>query len=146
MIALAASTASEIYGLGRLMVCGVAGMLVNNLILFGLSRLGRGVLVEWMGVHGLHFHLTSQMVLGANFLPPLRSAAYVVYGLQGAPLERFLGVSLVSSLLWVGLYLLIGRNFHRRIAHVMNWFEGGGRWMTVAEVALTAGLIAAVWL
>ncbi|HET9783841.1 MAG TPA: hypothetical protein VFP94_02660, partial [Terriglobales bacterium] len=92
------------------------------------------------------FHLTSRMVVGANFLPPLRSAAYVVYGLQGAPLERFLRVSLVSSLLWVGLYLLIGRNCRHRIARIMNWFEGGGRWMTVAEVALTMGLIAAVWL
>lgn len=146
MIALAASTASEVCGFGRLVVCGVAGMVVNDLVLFGLSRLGRGVLVDWIGIHRLHFHLTSPMVLGANFLPPLRSAAYVMYGLQGATLERFLRVSLLSSLLWVGLYVLIGHNFRHRISSVMDRLDRGGHWMTAVEVLLAVGVIATIWL
>ena len=151
MIALAASTLLseclvEAYGLLRLALGGVAGMLVNDLVLFGLSRAGRGVLLHWIGRHPLHFHLSSELVLGAKFLPPLRSAAYVVYGLQGAPFSRFLAVSLLSSLLWVVLYLALGFSFR---GHIRQWMQRAERrrgWMTAAEIALTLAVVVAIWL
>ncbi|MGH9488463.1 MAG: DedA family protein [Terriglobales bacterium] len=146
MIALAASTVGQVYGLARMALAGVAGMLLNDLVLFAISRAGRDVLIHWIGPHHLHFHLSPEMVLGAKFLPPLRSAAYVIYGFQGTSLGRFIEVSLVSSLVWVGLYLLVGRGLRQKISRGMQWLEGGGRWVTVAEVALTLALIAAVWI
>ncbi|HVA63235.1 MAG TPA: hypothetical protein VNF74_05890 [Terriglobales bacterium] len=150
MIALAASTlVNELVGVYRLLrmaVGGVAGMLVNDLVLFGLSRIGRGMLTHWIGHHALHFHLSSGLVLGAKFLPPLRSAAYVVYGLQGAPLSRFLEVSLLSSLLWVVLYLALGFSFRGHIGRLMERAERRRGWLTAAELALTLAVVAAVWL
>lgn len=146
MIALAASTIGEAYGLVRMAIAGVVGMLVNDLILYLVSQAGRDVLVHWIGLHQLHFHLSPELVLGAKFLPPLRSAAYVIYGFQGTPIGRFIVVSLLSSLVWVGLYLLLGRGFREKISGAMHWLEGGGRWVTVAEVAFTLALVAAVWI
>ncbi|MGH9466801.1 MAG: DedA family protein [Terriglobales bacterium] len=146
MIALAASTMGEAYGLVRMAVAGVAGMLVNDFILFLLSRAGRDVLVHWIGLHHLHFHLSSGAVLGAQFFPPLRSAAYVIYGLQGASLQHFLTVAAISSFCWVGLYLLVGHGFRRKIARMMHWLEARGKWATAAEVVLTLALVAAIWI
>lgn len=146
MIAVAASTLSRAYDVVRVAVGGVTGMLINDLVLFGLSRVGRGVLVGWLGMHGLHWHLSAQEVMGAKFLPPLRSAAYLIYGLQGVPLSRFLEVSILSSLVWIIIYALLGRNFNHGIGWVMEKLEVRGRWTTVAEITLTVALIAAVWL
>jgi len=149
MIALAASTVvGEALGFFKMAFGGVLGMLANDLLLFGLSRVGRGVLVQWIGLHSLHhWHLTARMVAGAKFLPPLRSAAYIIYGLQGTPFSRFLWVSLLSSLIWVGLYALLGRRCRGWIG---LWFDRAerrsGPWMTVGEVVLTVGVIAVVWL
>ena len=124
----------------------MTGMLINDLALFGLSRVGRGVLVGWLGVHGWHWHLSAQVVMGAKFLPPLRSAAYIIYGLQGVPLSRFLEVSLLSSAVWIAVYALLGKNFRHGIGRVMERLERRGRWTTFAEISLTAVAIAAVWL
>ncbi|MGH9474911.1 MAG: DedA family protein [Terriglobales bacterium] len=146
MIALAASTLSQAYGLVRMALAGVAGMLINDLVLFALSRAGRDVLIHWIGLRPWHWHLSPEMMLGAKFLPPLRSAAYVIYGFQGTSLGRFIEVSLLSSLIWVGIYLLVGRGFRHKISRAMSWLEGGGRWMTVAEIALTLTVVAAVWI
>ncbi|MGH9395021.1 MAG: DedA family protein [Terriglobales bacterium] len=147
MIALAASAvAGEVMGWVRVAVGGLAGMVANDLALFGLSRIGRGVLVQWIGLHALHFHLSADLVLGAKFIPPLRSAAYMIYGLQGAPLSRFLWVSLLSSAMWVAAYTLLGRRCHGPIARLMDRAERGGRWLSWAEVGLTLAAIAAVWL
>jgi membrane protein DedA with SNARE-associated domain len=146
MIAVAASTVAQAYGLLRIAVGGVVGMLLNDLILFTLSQAGRDVLTHWLGTHGLHWHLSSEMVLGAKFLPPLRSAAYVLYGMQGATFWHFVAISLLSSIAWVSLYLLLGSSFRERIGGFMHWAEGGGRWMTMAEVALTLSVVAIAWL
>lgn len=148
MIALAATTiAGEVFGWLRLAISGIAGMLINDLALFGLSRVGRGVLAQWIGVHALHFRLSADMVLGAKFIPPLRSAAYMIYGLQGAPFSRFLVVSLASSAIWVCFYALAGRRFRGVIERLMNRAERfGGRWLTWTEVGLAVGAIAAIWL
>ena len=146
MIAVAASTAAQVYGLVRIAIGGIVGMLLNDLILFSLSQAGRDVLTHWLGGHGFHFHLSSEMVLGAKFFPPLRSAAYVIYGMQGATLWHFIAISLLSSLAWVGLYMVLGRGFRGSIGRFMHWAEGGGRWLTCAEFALTLGVIALAWL
>lgn len=146
MIAVAASAVAHVYGLVRVAIGGVVGMLLNDLALFVLSQAGRDVLASWLGTHGMHFHLSSGMVLGAKFLPPLRSAAYVIYGLQGTSLWHFMAVSLLSSTCWVVLYLFVGRGFRARIGRFLHWAEGGGRWMTFAEVALTFSVVAMAWL
>lgn len=147
LIAIAASaivgkTASFL----RMAGAGLAGMLINDLALFGLSRMGRGVLVHWIGLHHFHFHLSPTLVMGAKFLPPLRIAAYLIYGLQGVALSRFLWVSLLSSLIWISLYALVGKGFHRGITLGMERAERHGRWMSMAEVALTLAVVAAIWL
>lgn len=145
MIALAASTlVGEAYGVVRLAFSGVVGMLVNDLLLFGLSRVGRGVLMHWLGWHTVRLHLSSTLMLGAKFLPPLRSAAYVAYGLQGTPFARFLEVSLLSSLLWVGLYLALGRTFRAPLARLFGHTDRRAGWITAAEWGLTLGLLALV--
>lgn len=146
MIALAASTVGQAYGLARMALAGVAGMLINDLALFALSRAGRDLLIHWIGLHPWHWHLSAEMMLGAKFLPPLRSAAYVIYGFQGTSLGRFTEVSVLSSVVWVGLYLLVGRGFRHKIARGMRWLEGGGRWVTAAEILLTLAVVAAVWI
>lgn len=147
MIAVAASALVARAGnMLRMLACAVLGMLLNDLALFGLSRLGRGVLVDWIGVHSLHVHLSAEMVMGAKFVPPLRSAAYIIYGLQGVPLIRFLEVSILSSVVWISLYALLGQVFHGRIAGFMERVERGGHWTTVAEWALTAAVLAVIWL
>src|SRR6185312_8917188 len=147
MIAVAASTiVTRACSLLRLAAGGVTGMLVNDLVLFGLSRVGRGVMAQWIHAHALHFHLSAQLVVGAKFLPPLRSAAYLVYGLQGAPFGRFLEVSLLSSVLWVAGYAILGRCFHGSIGRFMRGAEHHRGWMSLVELGLTVGMIAAVWL
>jgi len=151
MIAVAASslaTRAARLGLGfaKLAVGGVTGMVCNDLILFGLSRAGRGVLAQWIGLHSMRLHLSAQMVLGAKFLPPLRSAAYVIYGLQGTSFHRFLLVSLASSLIWVAIYAAVGKVWQGKIDWLMRRGEHGGRWLTVAEIALSVALVAAVWI
>jgi membrane protein DedA with SNARE-associated domain len=126
---------------------GLTGMLINDLVLFGISRIGRDVVVNWIGAHSLlHWHLSAEAVMGAKFLPPLRSAAYLIYGLQGVPLTRFLEVSLLSSTVWIIIYALLGHNFKHGIGWFMEKLEVRGRWTTAAEIALTVGVIALVWL
>lgn len=148
--ALIAIAASSIVGKTasflRMAGAGLGGMLINDLALFGLSRIGRGVLVHWIGMHHMHFHLSPPLVMGAKFLPPLRSAAYLIYGLQGVALSRFFWVSLLSSLIWVGLYALVGKGFHRGIQRSMERAERHGRWMSLVEVGLTVAVVAAIWL
>jgi len=147
MIAVAASSlVSRAGGALRLALGGMTGMLINDLALFGLSRIGRGVLVGWLGVHGWHWHLSAQVVMGAKFLPPLRSAAYLIYGLQGVPLLRFLEVSLLSSALWITIYAVLGKSFRHGIGSVMERLERRGRWTTGVEIGLTIAAIAVVWL
>jgi membrane protein DedA with SNARE-associated domain len=147
LIALAASSlVSRGLSLARMAAGGIAGMLINDFVLFGLSRAGRGVVVRWIGVHGLHFHLSAEIMLAAKFIPPLRSAAYVIYGLQGTPFSRFLWVSLVSSLLWVTVYALIGQSLKHRIGSWMNRLESRSRWITAAEIGLTLAAAAALFL
>ena len=145
LIALAASSlVTRTVSLVRMAAGGIAGMLVNDFVLFGLSRVGRGVIVHWIGVHRLHFHLSAEIMLGAKFLPPLRSAAYVIYGLQGTPFSRFLWVSLLSSLLWVGVYTILGQSLKDRIVGWMDHAERRRGWMTAAEVGLTLAVVLAI--
>jgi membrane protein DedA with SNARE-associated domain len=147
LIALAASSlVSRAVSLARMAVGGIAGMLVNDFVLFGLSRVGRGVVVHWIGLHKLHFHLSAEVMLGAKFLPPLRSAAYVIYGLQGTPFSRFLWVSVLSSLLWVSVYALVGQGLRGRIGGWMDRLERRGGWMPALEVGLTLAAVAARFL
>ncbi|MGH9481447.1 MAG: DedA family protein [Terriglobales bacterium] len=142
MIALAGSAvAGELYAWLRLLVGGVAGIVLNDLVLFSISRIGRGFLRHWLHFRAPHLHLSPVLMLGAKFLPPLRSAAYLIYGLQGTPLYRFLGVSLLSSLIWVCVYLAAGRGLRRSIGELMDKAEAGGRWLTVAEIGLTLALV-----
>lgn len=147
LIAIAAgAVVGRARGWLRMMASGLGGMLLNDLALYGLSRIGRGVLVHWIGLHRPHVHLSAVLVVGAKFLPPLRSAAYLVYGLQGVSLEHFLLVSCFSSLAWIGLYTLLGRRFWRGILGGLDRAERHGRWLSLAEVALTLAVVAVIWL
>lgn len=147
LIAVAASAlVSRLQTLGRLLVGGVAGMMVNDLALFGLSRVGRGLLGRWLGLHAWGPHLSARLVMGAKFLPPLRTTAYILYGLQGVPFARFLWVSLSSSLIWIAAYTMLGRRYHGRIERWMGRWERRGRWALVAEAGLTVAALVAVWL
>lgn len=147
MIAIAASSiVGRACGFLRMAAGGLAGMLINDLALLGLSRVGRGVLVHWIGLHALHFHLSPSMVMGAKFVPPLRSAAYLIYGLQGVAVSRFIWVSLLSSAIWITAYAIAGRCFRGGIGQLMERGERHGRWMSWAEVGLTLALVAAVWI
>lgn len=146
MIALAASAmAGEVCSWVRIAAGGVAGIVLNDMVLFALSRIGRGFLQHSLHLRAFHLHLSPLLMMGAKFLPPLRSAAYIIYGLQGTPFWSFFLVSLLSSLLWVGLYLTLGKRFRHGIAGLMSKAEGGGRWLTLAEIALAVALVAGAW-
>ena len=84
MIAVAASTVAQAYGLLRIAVGGVVGMLLNDLILFTLSQAGREGRTHGCGMFGLHWHLSSEMVLGAKFLPPQVKVGDRVFFRDGA--------------------------------------------------------------
>jgi membrane protein DedA with SNARE-associated domain len=138
LIAIAAARALRRAWAGlQLAGAAVAGMLVNDLALYGVSRLARGMAHRLAHHPGVHWKLNGFEVLGAKFLPPLRSAAFVIYGFQGTALGHFLVVSVLTSLAWVGVYMLLGRLFHGHILQALHLVDSRGRLAAVVEFALT---------
>lgn len=120
-------------------VAAMAGMLVNDLALFSLSRVARGVATQFVHLPHTHWHLSGLELIAAKFIPPLRSAAFVLYGFQGGHFSHFLVASLLSSLLWVVGYALLGRRFRGGILRLLQRIETRNRWATTAEIVLSFG-------
>lgn len=139
LIAAAASRAlRSAAGMLRVSAVALAGMMVNDLVLYGISRMARGVALHFIHHHLLHLHLNTMEMLVAKFLPPVRSTAFVLYGFQGIGLQQFLLTSLLTSLVWIGIYALVGTHFRATISRLFHVVEGSrGRWITIAEIALT---------
>jgi membrane protein DedA with SNARE-associated domain len=129
------------FALLQVVGAGVAGMLVNDVALYGISRLANGMARRLMHHAGIHLRLNGFEVLLAKFVPPLRSAAFVVYGFQGTAFGHFLWVSVLTSLAWVGAYMLLGRLFRTRILDTLHLLDSRGRWSAVVEVALTVATL-----
>lgn len=139
LIAAAASRAlRKLMSMARVMVTALAGMLINDLVLYTISRMARGLAMHFIHHHLLRLHLTTAELLVAKFLPPVRSTAFVLYGFQGVPLERFILTSLFTSLVWVVAYALLGTHFRARISRLFRVLEGKrGHWFAAAEIVLT---------
>lgn len=139
-------SANDLWAWLELAAAAVGGMLVNDLALYSLSRVARGVASQFIHLPHAHFHLSGLDLVAAKFIPPLRSAAFVLYGFQGAHLQHLLVVSLGSSLLWVCGYALLGRTYQGRILGLLHRLEQRNRWVTAAEIAMTiAGLALIVY-
>lgn len=136
--------ASELWSWLEVGAAAVAGMLINDLALYSLSRVARGVALQFIHLPHPHFHLSGLDLMVAKFIPPLRSAAFVLYGFQGGHLEHLLYVSLISSVFWVGGYALLGKKFRGRILRLLARLESRNRWTTAAEIALTLASLALI--
>jgi membrane protein DedA with SNARE-associated domain len=120
---------------------GVAGMLVNDVALFAVSRVARGFAHRVAHAPGWHLHLNALEVLAAKFFPPLRSAAFVLYGIQGTQFSHFLWVSLLTSAAWIAVYILLGHVFRGRILQGLHLLDSRGKLATFAEFALTVATV-----
>lgn len=132
---------NDVLGWVELAAAAIGGMLVNDLALFSLSKVARVVAAQFVHLPHAHFHLTGLELLAAKFIPPLRSAAFVLYGFQGAHLSRCLTFSLAGSLVWVLGYALLGHRFRGHISRFIQRLERRGRWVAAAEVVLTVASV-----
>lgn len=115
----------------------IGAMLINDLTLFSLSRVARDVATQFIHLPRAHFHLSGMEVMVAKFVPPLRSAAFVLYGFEGTRLGHFFFVSIVSSVIWVLAWALLGRTFREPIVRFLERLDGGNRWITALEIVAT---------
>lgn len=130
--------------LWRLTVAGISGMLVNDLALFGLSRVANDAARHWLARAHIHarLHLSGVELLAAKFIPPLRTPAFMVYGFQGTHLADFLLVSAATSLCWVYAYALLGHLCRDRILGFLHIFDSRGRLTWAVEAGLTVASFA----
>lgn len=147
LIAAAASRAlRSMAGLARVAIVALAGMMANDLVLYGISRMARGVALHFIHHNLLRVHLNVTEMLVAKFLPPVRSTAFVLYGFQGTDLRHFLITSLLTSVVWIGIYALVGTRFRSTISRLFHVVEGTrGRWITAVEIVLTVASIALIF-
>lgn len=143
LIAAAASRAlRSLAGLLRVALISLAGMLLNDLALYGISRMARGLALHFIHHNLLRVHLNVTEMLVAKFLPPVRSTAFVVYGFQGTDLRQFILTSLLTSVVWIGIYALVGNQFRSSISRLFHVVEGKrGHWITAVEIVLTVASI-----
>lgn len=146
LIAAAASRAlRSLTGLLRVAMIALAGMMVNDLVLYAISRLARGLALRFIHHNLLRVHLNATEMLVAKFLPPVRSTAFVLYGFQGTGLHQFLLTSMLTSMIWIGIYALVGNQFRASISRLFQVVEGNrGRWITAAEIVLTVASLALI--
>jgi len=146
LIAAAASRAlRSAFGLLRVATVALAGMMINDFVLYGISRMARGLALQFLHHDLLRVHLNSMELLVAKFLPPVRSTAFLLYGFQGTPVHQFLLTSLLTSLVWICIYVLVGNRFRSSISRLFHVVEGRrGRWITVAEIVLTVASVAMI--
>lgn len=146
LIAAAASRAlRSVAGLLRVSAIALAGMLANDLVLYGISRMARGLALRFVHHSLLRVHLNVTEMLVAKFLPPVRSTAFVLYGFQGIDLRQFILTSLLTSMVWIGIYALLGNQFRTSISRLFHVVEGTrGRWITAIEIVLTVASIALI--
>lgn len=130
-------TASQVWSWLEVSAVAIGAMLINDLTLFSLSRVARDIATQFIHLPRAHFHLSGVEVMVAKFVPPLRSAAFVLYGFEGTRLGHFFFVSLISSLIWVLAWALLGRTFRQPILKFLHRLDGGNRWVTVLEILLT---------
>lgn len=147
LIAAAASRAlRNAAGLLRVALIALAGMMANDLVLYGISRMARGLALHFIHHNLLRVHLNVTEMLVAKFLPPVRSTAFVLYGFQGTGLHQFVLTSLLTSVVWIGLYALLGNQFRASFSRLFHMVEGRhGRWITAVEIVLTVASIALIF-
>ncbi len=130
-------TASQVWSWIEVSVVAIGAMLINDLTLFSLSRVARDVAARFIHVPRAHFHLSGVDVMLAKFVPPLRSAAFVLYGFEGTRLGHFFYVSILSSVIWVLGWVLLGKAFRQPISRFLRKLDGGNRWIGALETVLT---------
>ena len=117
-------------------------VLGNGNALVGLDAAGQVVLIRQYR-HPVRAWLVE---LPAGLLdvpgePPLRSAAFVLYGFEGTRLGHFFYVSVLSSVIWVLGWVLLGKTFRRPISRFLRKLDGGNRWIGALEIVLTVASI-----
>ncbi len=134
-------TASQVWSWIEVSVVAIGAMLINDLTLFSLSRVARDVAAQFIHLPRARFHLSGVDVMLAKFVPPLRSAAFVLYGFEGTRLGHFFYVSVLSSVIWVLGWVLLGKTFRRPISRFLRKLDGGNRWIGALEIVLTVASI-----
>ncbi len=134
-------TASQVWSWIEVSVVAIGAMLINDLTLFSLSRVARDVAAQFIHLPRAHFHLSGVDVMLAKFVPPLRSAAFVLYGFEGTRLWHFFYVSILSSVIWVLGWVLLGKAFRQPISRFLRKLDGGNRWIGALEIVLTLASI-----
>ena len=134
-------TANQVWSWIEVSVVAIGAMLINDLTLFSLSRVARDVAARFIHLPRARFHLSGVDVMLAKFVPPLRSAAFVLYGFEGTRLGHFFYVSILSSVIWVLGWVLLGKAFRQPISRFLRKLDGGNRWIGVLEIALTLASI-----
>ncbi|MGH9534808.1 MAG: DedA family protein [Terriglobales bacterium] len=138
-------TSNQLWSWLEVSVVAVGAMLVNDLALFSLSRVARDVVARFIHLPRAHFHLSGMYVILAKFVPPLRSAAFVLYGFEGTRLGHFFYISAISSVIWVLAWALLGKTFRQPIVKFLHKLDGGNRWVTALEVVLTVASVALIF-
>lgn len=128
-----------------LLMAGIGGMVLNDLVLYLLSQAVQDVAIHLVGRRPALIHLDGWMVTGVTFLPSVRSTAFVVYGLQGVGLTHFLQIALLSSGLWVLAYIVLGSAIRIRLIRMLLRYNRHRRLFAIAEVVLTIAGIAVLF-
>ncbi len=67
------------------------------------------------------------LVLGSHFIPGWRFANPIILGITKMPWKKFLGYSIVASIIHTPIYILLGFYLHTEIIPVVTTIESGGK-------------------
>lgn len=127
-----------------------ASILGDNVNFFFGSRLGKKVFDrDFWFIRKSYLERTQQFyerhggktILLARFVPILRTFAPFVAGIGAMPYRRFIGFSLLASVLWVPSFTLAGY-FFGQLTFVKNNFE----WIVVGVIVVSLLPIGIEWL
>jgi membrane-associated protein len=132
-----------------MLILGVASLLGDNVNYFLGKHLGTKVFErEFWFIRQSHLERTRQFyarhggktVVLARFLPILRTFAPFVAGVGAMQYRRFIGFSILASLLWVPSFTLLGY-FFGQLPFVQNNFH----WIIVAIIVVSLVPVVIEW-
>lgn len=85
-------------------------------------------------------------LLVAKFIPGLATIAPPLAGAMRIGLPRFVAVSAIGTLLWIGVGVAGGILFHDEVDRILAWLRSMGSWALVAMAGFFALFVAVKWI
>ena len=119
-----------------LVVAGVLGSLLGDLLLFGLGRTSRKLIPEGNGriARWVHRHVHARPIVAlvcVRVVPAGRLTSVSAAGRVGLPVRRFLPATATSSVLWTAYMIAMG-------VGLASLTDGDPGWSVVASIGIGA--------